>query len=115
MIEIFRTRTMAEETAVHYLRHVRGFCEYPCTCSITEKEIMDAQDEIPDEVFVVQGWDTNENMDEINIVESSCFVSEAHANAELERMKIAQPRAEWIINRWKIDQAQWQEGFERGE
>ena len=104
---------MAEETAVHYLRHVRGFCEYPCTCSITEKEIMDAQDEIPDEVFVVQGWDTNENMDEINIVESSCFVSEAHANAELERTKIAQPRAEWIINRWRIDETHWQEGFER--
>ena len=64
MIGIFRTRTMAEETAAYYLQHVRGFCEYPCTCSITEKEIMDAQDEIPDEIFMVQGWDTNENMDE---------------------------------------------------
>ena len=37
MIGIFHTRTMAEETAAYYLRHVRGFCEYPCTCSITEK------------------------------------------------------------------------------
>ena len=47
------------------------------------------------------------------IVESSCFVSEAHANAELERMKIVQPRDEWIINRWRIDETHWQEGFER--
>ncbi len=113
MIGIFRTRTMAEETAAHYLRHVRGFCEYPCTYIITEKEIMDAQDEIPDEVFMVHGWDMNENMDEIDIVESSCFVSEAHANAELDRMKIVQPRDEWIINRWRIDETHWQEGFER--
>lgn len=115
IIGFFRTRNRAEETAVYYLRHVRGFCEYSCTYSITKKKISDAQDEIPDEVFMVQGWDTDENMDEINIVESACFVSEAHANAEFERMKIAQPRAEWMINRWKIDQAQWQEGFERVE
>ena len=70
-------------------------------------------DEIPDEVFMVHGWDMNENMDEIDIVESSCFVSEAHANAELDRMKIVQPRDEWIINRWRIDETHWQEGFER--
>jgi hypothetical protein len=69
--------------------------------------------EIPDEVFMVHGWDMNENMDEIDIVESSCFVSEAHANAELDRMKIVQPRDEWIINRWRIDETHWQEGFER--
>ena len=81
--------------------------------SITKKKIVDAQDEIPDEVFMVHGWDMNENMDEINIVESSCFVSEAHANAELDRMKIVQPRDEWIINRWRIDETHWQEGFER--
>ena len=112
MIGFFRTRAMAEETATHYLRHVKGFCEYPCTYSITKKKIVDAQDEIPAEVYMVQGWDTNENMDEINIVESSCFASEAHANAELERMKIAQPRTEWIINRWRIDETHWQEGFE---
>ena len=115
MIGFFRTRAMAEETATHYLRHVKGFCEYPCTYSITKKKIADAQDEIPAEVYMVQGWDINENMDEINIVESACFVSEAHTNAELERMKIAQPCTEWIINRWKIGQAQWQEGFERVE
>ena len=54
-----------------------------------------------------------ENMDEINIVESSCLVSEAHGNAELERVKIVQPRDEWIINRWRIDETHWQEGFER--
>ena len=62
---------------------------------------------------MIQGWDTDENLDEINIIESPCFVSEAQANAELKRLKSAQPRAEWVVNRWEIDRADWQEGFER--
>ena len=66
-------------------------------------------------MFMIQGWDTDENQDEINVIESPCFVSEAEAKAEHERMKSAQPRAEWVINRWEIDQAHWQEGFERVE
>lgn len=115
MIGLFRTRSKAEQTAAFYLQNIRGFCEYPCTCSILEKSIVGEQDGEPDEVFLVQGWDTDENLDEINLIDSPCFTSEAQANVELERLKSAQPRAEWVINRWKIDQAHWQEGFERVE
>ena len=113
MIGLFRIRSKAEQTAAFYLQNIKGFCEYPCTYSILEKSIVDMQTAEPDEVFLVQGWDTDENQDEINVIESSCFVSEAEAKAELERMKSAQPRAEWVINRWEIDQAHWQEGLER--
>ena len=115
MIGLFRTRSKAEQTAAFYLQNIRGFCEYPCTYSILEKSIVGEQDGEPDEVFLVQGWDTDENQDEINSIESPCYVSEVQAKAELERMRSAQPRAEWVINRWKIDQAHWQEGFERVE
>ena len=115
MIGLFRTRSKAEQTAAFYLQNIRGFCEYPCTYSILEKSIVGEQDGEPDEVFLVQGWDTDENQDEINMIESPCFVSEEEARAGLERLKSAQPRAEWVINRWKIDQAHWQEGFERVE
>ena len=96
-----------------YLKNVKGFCEYPCTYSILEKAIADAQTAEPDEVFMVFGWDTDENLDEINVIESPCFGSEVQAKAELERLKSAQPRAEWVVNCWKIDQTHWQEGFER--
>ncbi len=113
MIGLFRTRFKAEETAAFYLRCVRGFSDYPCTCSITEKEILDGQSVDPDEVFMVQGWNVDENMDEIHIVESPCFVSQVRANIELEQMRITQPRTEWTVNPWRLDEALWQEGFER--
>ena len=115
MIGLFHTRLLAEKTADFYLQNVKGFCDYPCTYSIREKPIVDAQTGEPDIVFMIQGWDTDENLDEINVIESPSFVSEAEAEAELERMKSAQPRAEWVINRWEIDRTHWQEGFERVE
>lgn len=115
LIGFFRTRSKAEQTAAYYLKNVKGFCDYPCTYSILEKAIMDAQAAEPDEVFLVQGWDTDENLNEIDIIESPCFVSETQAKTELERLRNTQPRAEWVINRWKIDQVHWQEGFERVE
>lgn len=113
MIGFFRTRSLAEQTAVRYLWSVRGFCEYPCTYSILEKVIADAQTAEPEEVFLVQGWDVDENLDEIHVIESPCFLSEAEAYAELERMRSTQPRAEWVVNRWRIDETHWQAGFER--
>lgn len=113
MIGFFHSRSKAEQTAAFYLRNVKGFCDYPCTYSILEKEIADAQAAELDEVFVIQGWDMDENLDEINVIESACFESEVQAKTELERLKSAQPRAEWVINRWQIDEAHWQEGFER--
>ena len=115
MIGLFRTRLLAEKTAAFYLQNVKGFCDYPCTCSVHEKSIVGAQDGEPGIVFMIQGWDTDENQDESNVIESPCFVSEAEARAELERMKSAQPRAEWVINRWEVDRTHWQEGFERVE
>lgn len=62
---------------------------------------------------MVQGWNVDENMDEIHIVESPCFVSQVRANIELEQMRITQPRTEWTVNPWRLDEALWQEGFER--
>ena len=75
LIGFFRTHAKAEQTAAYYLKNVKGFCDYPCTYSILEKAIMDAQAAEPDEVFLVQGWDTDENLGEIDIIESPCFVS----------------------------------------
>lgn len=38
-IGFFSTREKAEDTARYYLRSVRGFCEYCCSYSITEKNV----------------------------------------------------------------------------
>ena len=111
-IGLFRSREEAERTAAFYLSRVKGFCDYPCTYEIHERVVYGESLEIND-VFIAVGWDTNENDDEIDIIESPCFVSESQACAALQQMKKDYPRAEWAVDRWRLDRAEWSEGFIR--
>ena len=67
----------------------------------------------PQQVYRFQGWNVNEDLDEIDIWESDCYVSWEQAQADYEKAQIKMPREEWTLNRYVIGQCDWQEGFIR--
>ena len=116
LIGIYETKKQAEETALFYLENVKGFCQFFCTYHIVEKEVVDNFDHImPDSVWFVQGWNCNENMDEIDIVESPCFLSEERAKSELQMMQKQYQRREWAVSCYKIGESHLRDGFARIE
>lgn len=113
-IGLFETEKQAEETAQYYLENIKGFCDFPCTYHIVKKEVFDNfNSRRPDFVWIVQGWNINENFDEIDIIESSCFLTEEQANLELQILKKKYQRTEWTLNRSKIGALEWHDGFVR--
>lgn len=114
LIGFFLTQGQAEETARYYLENVQGFCEYDCTFGIVKKEIADNSDHIaPKSVWFVQGWNTNEYLDEIDIVESPCFLTEERAQEECRLMQRANERTEWAVSCYCIGDLHWKDGFVR--
>lgn len=115
-IGIFTSESQAEETARYYLKNVKGFCDFPCTYRIVKRKIVNNFDNIaPESIWIVHGWNTNENLDEIDIVESPCFLTEDEANSELRIMKSQYHRTEWSISCWKVGDLKWEYGFVRME
>ncbi|MDE6566580.1 MAG: hypothetical protein K2K70_02465 [Lachnospiraceae bacterium] len=115
-IGVYETKKQAEETGLFYLENVKGFSQFPCTYHIVEKEIIDNYDHImPDYVWMVWGWNCNEYLDEIDIVESSFFLTEERAESELQLMKKQYQRTEWVVSRYKIGESGWRDGFARLE
>lgn len=113
-IGIFLTEQQAQETAQYYLKNTRGFCDFPCTYRIVKKEIADNwNDSIPETVWTVQGWNINADFDEIDIVESACFLTKKHAKEELKRMRKLYQRTEWVLAKAIIGDLQWRDGFVR--
>ena len=109
-IGIFASREEAERTAKYYLQNVKGFSEYPCTYRIEEKEVIRAE-HLPETVWIIQGYDENEDLDEINILESDCFLTKQQALQELDRLQKLYQRENWCINCWNIGESHWKEGF----
>lgn len=112
-IGIFNTKEQAEETALYYLKNVRGFCDFPFTYHIIEKNVSIPDTITQDEVWIVQGWNVNGNSDEIDIIESPCFLTETEAKLELQRMRDTYQRTEWTVDCWRIGELNWREGFVR--
>lgn len=108
-IGFFESENQAEEIAKYYLKNVAGFCEFSCTYRIVPKYVSGKL--ISNKIWLVQGWDINDNLDEINIIESQCCVSKEQAELELETMKHQYQRSEWVVNCWTIGDEAWQEGF----
>ena len=52
-------------------------------------------------------------LDEIDILESECFLTEERAKAELKMMKETSARSEWNIDRLTVGECHWREGFVR--
>ncbi len=112
-IGLFSSREEAEAVAAEMLAHVPGFCDYPCTYRITEKEVSGPEGNDLREVFLVLGWNTDRDLNEIDLVESNCFPSLTQANAALAELQAQYGRSDWTIQRWTVGQADWQEGFVR--
>lgn len=110
-IGIFSSYEKAVKIAQKYLQTIAGFCEYPCTYQIKEKTIADAKDVLPEFVWMCSGYNVNKNMDEIDIVESDCYISEKEAQLAFESMKERFYRTVWTLNCFQIDRQEWQEGF----
>ena len=99
-IGLFDTEQQAEDIAKHYLKNIKGFCDFPCTYRIVKKDVIgDFNSRISDYLWTVQGWNTNEDLDEIDIIESPCFLTEEQADAELPVMKKKYQREEWTVTR----------------
>lgn len=134
-IGIFSSREEAEAVAKYYLGNVEGFKDYPCSYRIEEKKVLGEGDcskekddgkevcnkkesegkrgAILDKIYMVYGWDENSEGDEINIVESDCFITELAAKQGMAVMKQMYERAEWCISRFRVNERKWEEGFVR--
>ena len=117
-IGVFSSREQAERIAEHYLKHVKGFKDYSCSCRIVEKKLFGGENGIGepcDEVYMVYGWNENENGDEVDIVESECFTEELAAKQAMAVMKEKYFRSEWSFCRYQVDEWKWTDGFVRVE
>lgn len=113
-VGVFSTRAEAEKTALHYLANVRGFCEFPCTYRIEEKPVRGhPKGGGIDKIWLVQGWNSNENFDEADLVESPFLLTEEEAAAERRSMMRRHRRAEWAVDCWRVGVPCWTDGFVR--
>lgn len=110
-IGLFSSYKKAEEIKKYYFEQVEGFRDYPCSSRIIKKRVFGNRDF--DKVYIVYGWNENENFDEIDIIESECFVEEATAKQEMNIMKEQYNRTEWSLSRYQINECKWKEGFVR--
>lgn len=110
-IGFFRTEDEAKSVAARYLGSVPGFCDYPCEAKIVPREV---KGDIADgRVRIVEGWDVNGELDEVNVIESACYASEKQAKAALREMERKYERDEWAIGEYTVGRAEWAEGFAR--
>ena len=114
-IGLFATCEEAESVKEHYRKEIQGFKDYDCKAEITEVPVIGSEnmDMEPQRVYRFQGWNVNEDLDEIDIWESDCYVSREQAQADYEKAQIKMSREEWTLNRHVIGQCDWQEGFIR--
>ena len=109
-IGFFSSRDKAEKTAKKYLTEVNGFKDYNVTYKITEKRVI-GSDLMLSDLFVVYGWNENNELDEIDVIESSCYTIKQEAEQKLNELKSSCYRKEWCIDKYIIDECNWQEGF----
>ena len=113
-IGYFSSREKAENVAERYLAQVDGFNNHKCCYRISEKNIEDYINGMnPTRVFIISGWNENDESDETDIIESNCFVLRNNAEQKLAELKAGYERQEWSISQYTIDKCEWQEGFIR--
>ena len=113
-IGFFSSRNKAEEIAKKYLAEVSGFKDYNVIYQIVEKYVIGSADGLmPSEVFIICGWNENDDLAAIDVIESNCYVIEQKAEQKLNELKSNYCRKEWCIDKYIIDECYWQEGFAR--
>ncbi|MCH5186594.1 MAG: hypothetical protein J1F64_10815 [Oscillospiraceae bacterium] len=110
-IGFFSGYDKAEETAKRYLTEVEGFKDYNVTYKITEKHVIGGGDGLSTGIFIIYGWNENDNFDAVDIIESNCYANQSEAQQALNKLKASYWRKEWCIDKYIIDECRWQEGF----
>ena len=111
-IGLYVSHEKARQIVEHYLSAVPGFRDYPCTYEITEKAVIGT---IPPsgKVYMIWGWDEEENGNEAGIWSSSCYADEQSAQRALEDAQQHINRQEWSLDTYQVGQCLWTEGFVR--
>ena len=112
-IGLFTTQEEAESVAERYLKEVPGFKDYDCISRVCAFPVIDGTDQTK-QVYRILGWNTSENLNEIDILISSCFADRDEAEKALLLAKQRTPREEWVLNCHIIGKCNWAEGFARG-
>lgn len=111
-IGFFSSRETAEKTAMRYLNEVTGFKDYNVTYQISEMCVIGSNDSsILSDLYIIYGWNENEELDEIDIIESDCYVMAEEAEQKLNELKASYCRKNWCIDKYIIDECNWQEGY----
>ena len=90
---------------------MEGFKDYNVIYQITEKCIIGHTDSFSQDIFIVYGWNENDELDAIDVIESDCYVNKNEAEQKLTELKASCNRKEWCIDKYIIDECKWQEGF----
>lgn len=111
-IGFFSGHKIAEKTAKRYLAEVNGFKEYSVTYQITEKCVIGSTDSFRMfDLFIIYGWNENDESDEIDVIESDCYTNRQEAEQKLNELKSSYSRDEWCVDRYRIDECHWEEGY----
>ena len=110
-IGFFSSYDKALKTAKRYLTEVGGFKDYNVAYQITEKSIIGYTDSLSTDIYIICGWNENDELDAIDVIESNCYVNKNEAEQELKELKASYNRTEWCIDKYLIDECKWQEGF----
>ena len=111
-IGFFSSHKNAEKTAKRYLAEVSGFKEYNVTYQITEKCVIDCNDSLrTSELFIIYGWNEYDELIDNDVIQSDCYTNRQEAEHKLNELKSRFSRDEWCIDRYRIDEYNWQEGF----
>lgn len=109
-IGLFSTHEEATETKIRYQKEVCGFKDYSCEAEITEVPIIGCGENLQ-QVYRYEGWNVNEDFDEIDIIKSDCYIDRNQAQEDYEKAQRRIVREEWVFNCHIIGQCDWQEGF----
>lgn len=110
-IGIFRSRQEALDTARRYLREVPGFRDYYCEQQIAVVPLFGG--EAADAVWSYCGWNTDEDLNELDILDGAFYTTEQAARTAMEAAQKAHSREEWVCSRWVLGRCEWTEGFVR--
>ena len=112
-IGFFPTYDEAKKAELFYRKEVPGFKDYPCDAEITEVPVIGANGDTVNCVYRYVGWNENADFDEVDIIESDCYVDYATAETAFREAKKMLQRKEWAINRYIVGHCDWQAGFIR--
>lgn len=109
-IGVFSSYEKAEHIAKKFKKEVQGFKDFPCEYEIISKKVIGQYDNAQS-VYMLWGWNLNENLDEVDIWESDLYFCYNEAKIKLERVKNQLNLQEWSLDQYMINQSYCCDGF----